>query len=62
MTLLIGGILLAIAATLMSLVFGVSSMATGRQIAHHNSDEWMHLRVAFQAVAVLLLLVAIAVK
>lgn len=49
-------IVLAIAAAIYSLACGVSSMATGKDIAHHTSEEWMIRRIAFQALAVVLLL------
>jgi hypothetical protein len=54
------GIGIALLATLFSLVAGVASMANHGQALHHTSEEWMILRVAFQAVAVVLLLVLVA--
>jgi hypothetical protein len=59
MTLMTGLILMAILGTLVSLVLGVSTMATGHEIAHHSAEDWMSLRVGFQAGAVLLLLLAL---
>lgn len=54
-------ILLAIAATLYSLVSGVSAMATHGEVGRQGSNQWMFRRVGFQALAVVLLLFAIAV-
>jgi len=51
-------IVLAVLAAVYSLVCGVSSMATGKEIGHHTSEEWMIRRIAFQALAVGLLLLA----
>jgi Hypoxia induced protein conserved region len=51
----------ALLATIWSLVCGVSAMATGHEILHHSSDEWMFRRVGFQAVTIALLLVALAI-
>jgi hypothetical protein len=51
-------IVLAIAAAVYSLACGVSTMATGKQIGHHTGEEWMIRRIAFQALAVILLLLA----
>lgn len=62
MTLLTGAIVLAMLATVVSLLFGVSAMATGHAVGHHTSDEWMHLRVGFQVAAVLLLLLALVLR
>jgi hypothetical protein len=49
----------ALLATVYSFVCGVSSMATSTDVRHHTSEQWMIRRVAFQAVAVLLLLFAL---
>lgn len=54
-------ILLALAATVYSLISGISAMATQGQVGHHSSDEWMFRRVGFQALAVALLVIAMAV-
>lgn len=51
-------ILLALAATVFSLAAGISTMATHGEVAHHGSDDWMFRRVGFQALAIVLLLVA----
>ena len=52
-------VLLAAAATVVSLVSGISSMAYGGEIGHRNSAQWMVLRVAFQAAALLLIVMAL---
>ena len=62
MTLLIAAILLAALGTLVSLALGVSTMATGHEVAHHSGDDWMFLRVGFQAATVLLLVVALFLR
>ncbi|MFO1286951.1 MAG: twin transmembrane helix small protein [Rubrivivax sp.] len=54
-------VLLALAATVYSLISGISAMATRGEVGHHNSDEWMFRRVGFQALAVALLVIAMAV-
>ncbi len=52
-------VLAAVLATLVSLVSGISSMGADREIGHLDSVHWMVRRVEFQAVAFLLVLVAI---
>ena len=52
-------IVAAMLATVAALVTGISSMVTDRQVAHADSVHWMVRRVEFQAVAILLLLVAV---
>jgi len=52
-------VLLAAAATVVSLVSGISSMAYGGEIGHRTSAEWMVWRVAFQAAALLLIVMAL---
>lgn len=52
---------LALAGVAWSLVCGISAMATGHDILHHSSDEWMFRRVGFQAAAILAL-VALALS
>ncbi|MFO1296190.1 MAG: twin transmembrane helix small protein [Rubrivivax sp.] len=54
-------VLLALAATVYSLISGISAMAMRGEVGHHNSDEWMFRRVGFQALAVALLVIAMAV-
>jgi hypothetical protein len=59
MSLLTLAVVLAFAATIYSLVCGVTAMVAGGEVRHHNSEQWMILRVAFQALAVVLLLLAV---
>ena len=54
-------VLAAALATVVALVSGISSMATDHQVGHLDSAHWMVRRVAFQAVAFLLVLLAIYV-
>lgn len=56
MTLLSIAFVLALAGVAWSLICGVSAMATGHEILHHDSDGWMFRRVGFQAAAILLLI------
>lgn len=53
-------ILLATFATIVSLASGVTSMAYGGEVAHRKSAEWMVWRVAFQALAFVLILFALS--
>jgi len=59
MSLLTLAVVLAFAATIYSLARGVASMVAGGELRHHESEQWMIRRVAFQALAVVLLLVAV---
>lgn len=52
-------VLLAAAATVVSLVSGISSMVYGGEIGQRNSAEWMVWRVVFQAAALLLIVMAL---
>lgn len=54
-------VLAAVLATVVALVSGISSMATDHQVGHLDSAHWMARRVEFQAVAFLLVLLAIYV-
>lgn len=53
-------VLLAAAAAVYSLMSGVSAMATNHDINHQSSAQWMTWRVVFQALAVVLMLLAIS--
>lgn len=55
-------ILAAVLATVVALASGISSMATNHEIGHMDSAHWMTWRVVFQAVAFLLVLLAIYVE
>jgi len=50
-------ILLAIAAVAVTLGFGIYSLYRGGDYARYNSNKLMRLRVALQALAIILLLV-----
>jgi hypothetical protein len=54
-------VLAAALATVVALVSGISSMVTDGEVGHLDSNHWMVRRVAFQAVAFLLVLLAIYV-
>lgn len=60
MDLLTLAVFLALGAVLWSLVAGVSAMAVDGQVAGHDSTHWMLRRVAFQAAALALVLVAVS--
>jgi Hypoxia induced protein conserved region len=59
MSLLTVAIVLAVAATVYSLIGGMTSMVAKGEAGHHTSNQWMIRRVAFQALAVILLLLAV---
>lgn len=42
-----------------SLAFGIAAMAHGGEVGHRTSAQWMTMRVAFQAVALVLILMAV---
>lgn len=52
-------VLAAMLATVVALISGISSMASDGEVGHADSGHWMVRRVAFQAVAFLLVLAAI---
>jgi hypothetical protein len=52
-------LMVAFAATLFSLIGGVSSMVARGETGHHSSEQWMVMRVAFQALAVAALLLMV---
>ena len=56
-------ILLAAAATLVSLVSGIVAMGEGEDglVGHFNSAQWMVWRVVFQGLALLLMVIALFV-
>ena len=55
-------ILAAVAATVYSFICGVTTMATHTEVGHHTGEQWMIRRVGFQALAVLLVLLAVALR
>lgn len=60
MTILTAMILLAVMAAVASLGFGVAAMMSGEQVNHQCSAEWMVWRVSFQALAFVMILMALA--
>jgi len=52
-------ILAALFATVGSLVAGITSMATNGEVGHLRSEQWMGRRVGFQALALLLIVLAL---
>jgi hypothetical protein len=59
MTILTVLILAAMLATVASLVFGIAAMISGEEVNHRDSAEWMVRRVSFQALAFVLILMAL---
>ena len=55
-------LVVALLATLYSFIGGVASMATGHEVGHHSSEDWMLMRVGFQALAVLLVIALFFLK
>ena len=51
-------VMMAMLATITSLVAGISSMAHDGEVGHLSSAEWMVRRVGFQAAAFLLILIS----
>jgi hypothetical protein len=54
--------LVALAATVFSLVGGISSMAVDGEVGHLRSEQWMVARVLAQAVAVLFVVFVLLTK
>jgi hypothetical protein len=55
-------ILGAAVATVFSLVAGITSMARDGEVGHRTSAQWMTSRVVFQAAALVLILLALAIS
>lgn len=55
-------VLAMLVATVVSLVAGISSMATDSEVGHLNSAQWMVRRVEFQGLALLLIVLALLVS
>lgn len=49
----------AVLAVLGSLVFGIAAMGRNGPVMHRTSAQWMTMRVAFQALAVAILLLVL---
>ena len=62
MSLLSIALAVALLATVYSFICGVSSMATHGEVGHHTGEQWMAMRVGFQALAVVLLLVILVLQ
>lgn len=58
MSLMTIAIVVAVLATIYSLVGGMSAMVAGGEAGHRTSEQWMIRRVAFQALAVALLVIS----
>jgi hypothetical protein len=54
-------LLLAMAAVVYVLVRGVMAMASGKDVTGEQSQMWMRRRVLFQAVAIILVVLILAV-
>jgi hypothetical protein len=54
-------LLLAMAAVVYVLVRGVMAMASGKDVTGEQSQMWMRRRVLFQAVAIVLVILILAV-
>ena len=54
-------LILAMAATAYVLVRGVIAMASGKDVSGEQSQTWMRRRVLFQAVAIILVILILAV-
>lgn len=52
-------VLAALFATIGSLIAGITSMATDSKVGHAGSLQWMARRVGFQALALLLIVLAL---
>ena len=55
-------ILLALGATVFSLICGIASMAVNGEVRHVTGEEWMWRRVGFQAATAALVLIAVALE
>lgn len=58
MSFLTVAIVLTLLATIYSLIGGLSAMVAGGEAGHRTSEQWMIRRVAFQALALVLLAIA----
>ncbi|MBI3042439.1 MAG: twin transmembrane helix small protein [Betaproteobacteria bacterium] len=59
MTMMTALVLTALLATIGSLIAGITSMATDGEVGHLRSEQWMGARVGFQALALLLIVLAL---
>lgn len=54
-------LLLAMAAVVYVLARGVMGMASGRDLTGEQSQKWMQRRVMFQAIAIIIIVVILAI-
>lgn len=54
-------VIVAMLLVIASLAGGITSMVQDGEVGHQRSEQWMNMRVAFQALAVLLLLLSLFV-
>lgn len=54
-------VVVAAVATIVSIAFGISSMAYNGEVGHRTSAEWVTWRVVFQAAAFALIVIALLV-
>lgn len=59
MNAIIALILVAVSATVFSLLFGVTAMARGSDVLHTDSAHWMMWRVVCQTAALALIVIAL---
>lgn len=52
-------IMLALAATIVAFGSGITSMVSNGEVGHYGSAAWMGWRVVFQAVAFVMVLIAL---
>ncbi|MDH4062092.1 MAG: HIG1 domain-containing protein [Aquincola sp.] len=52
-------LVVALIATVFSLIGGLSSMVAHGETGHHTSEQWMIMRVASQALAVAMILLLV---
>jgi fructose-specific phosphotransferase system IIC component len=61
MNMLTAMVLVTLLLTVASLVAGITSMATDGEVGHLRSEQWMGRRVGFQALALLLIVLALLI-
>lgn len=52
--------LIAALATVLTLVSGITAMASGHEVNHLSSAQWMNWRIVFQSAALLCIVIALA--
>lgn len=61
MTVLTGVIVIALLSTVVTLIWGIVSMAQGGEFDQHHSHQLMFARVGLQGITLLLLLIALVI-